>query len=353
MTAKDNNKFLNIVAGLFLAGFSVYVVKELSSILIPLVLATIISFLFEPFFSWMKSKKIPQWLAIIIVLITIIVIANIVSVFIFASADSFSAKFIIYEDKFLMYFHSLIESLKLSSSEIESLNESLRLSNLLSQGGITSFITGIISSFAQIFGDFILILLYVIFILSEMGSMKERVRYAFEDEKADNISATLEKIFDDIRTYIFGKTIISLILGFVCGFILWIFGVDFYFIWGFLIFITHYVPNIGALFGISLPIIIMFLQFDNLFTPIFVGALLVAADNIIGNIMEPKILGDKLNLSPLILLLSLFAGEYVWGIVGMVLSVPVVSMLKIVLMNFEATKPVAILMSYNHKEEIF
>ncbi len=353
MAQKDNNKFLNIVAGLFLAGFSVYVVKELSSILIPLVLAIIISFLFEPFFSWMKSKKIPQWLAIIVVLIVIIIIANVVSVFVLASADSFSANFIKYEDKFLMHFHSLTESLKLSSSEMESLNNSLRLSNLLSQGGITSFITGIISGFAQIFGDFILILLYVIFILSEMGSMKERVRFAFKDEKADSISSTLDRIFIDIRTYIFGKTIISLILGFVCGFILWIFGVDFYFIWGFLIFITHYVPNIGALFGISLPIIIMFLQFDNLFTPIFVGLLLVACDNIIGNIMEPRILGDKLNLSPLILLLSLFAGEYVWGIVGMVLSVPIVSMLKIVLMNFDATRPVAILISYNHKDEIF
>ena len=97
----------------------------------------------------------------------------------------------------------------------------------------------------------------------------------------------------------------------------------------------------------------MFLQFDNLFTPIFVGLLLVACDNIIGNIMEPRILGDKLNLSPLILLLSLFAGEYVWGIVGMVLSVPIVSMLKIVLMNFDSTRPIAILMSYNHKDEIF
>ena len=96
MIKKDNNKFLNIVAGLFLAGFSVYVVKELSSILIPFVLAIIISFLFEPFFSWMKSKKIPQWLAIIVVLIVIIIMANVVSVFVLASADSFAANFLKY-----------------------------------------------------------------------------------------------------------------------------------------------------------------------------------------------------------------------------------------------------------------
>ncbi|MBK6538314.1 MAG: AI-2E family transporter [Ignavibacteria bacterium] len=130
------------------------------------------------------------------------------------------------------------------------------------------------------------------------------------------------------------------------GLLLWLFGVDFYFIWGFLIFLIHYIPNIGALFGISLPSIVMFLQFDSIFTPILVRIILVALDNLIGNIIEPKVLGDKLNLSPLLLLLSLFLGEYVWGIVGMVLSVPFVSMLKIILMNFEATRPFAILMSY-------
>ena len=90
----------------------------------------------------------------------------------------------------------------------------------------------------------------------------------------------------------------------------------------------------------------MFLQFDSFFIPVLVGSILVALDNLIGNIIEPKVLGDKLNLSPLLLLLSLFAGEYVWGIVGMVLSVPVVSMLKIILMNFDATRPFAVLMSY-------
>lgn len=327
-----------------------FVVKELSAILIPFTLALIISFVFEPFFSWMKSKKIPQAIAIIIVLISIIILANIASVFIVASVNTFSANFSVYEDKFIALINSLIVSLKISSQEIQNITDSLKITNLLKQGSITSFLTNFLTGFLGIFGDFLLILLYVIFILSELGSIKERVKIAFEDERASNISRTLEKIFKDVRTYISGKTIISLVLGISCGFVLWIFGVDFYFIWGFLIFITHYVPNIGALFGISLPAIVMFLQFDNLITPIIVTAILIALDNIIGNIIEPKVLGDRLNLSPLLLLMSLFMGEYVWGIIGMVLSVPIVSMLKIVLMNFEFTKPVAILMSYKPSE---
>ncbi len=154
----DNNKFLNITAGLFLAGFSVFVLKELSSILIPFVLAIIISFVFEPFFSWMKSKKIPQPLAIIIILIIIVILANIVSVSVIASINSFSDGFGVYEEKFRELVNSVIASLKLSTEEIESLNDSLKLKNLLREGSITSFIGNLLTSLAGIFGDFVLIL---------------------------------------------------------------------------------------------------------------------------------------------------------------------------------------------------
>lgn len=350
MEKTDNNKFLNIAAGLFLAGFSVYVLKELSSIFIPFVLAIIISFVFEPFYSWMLSKKIPSFLAVIIVLISLIVITNIASVFIIASINSFSSDFSVYEKKFTDFFNSVILTLHISSEEMRNLNEFLKISNLLQQGSITNFIAGFFTSFLSIFGDFILILFYVIFLLSEMVNIKERIRKAFNKEKAESIITTLDRIFIDVRKYITGKTLISLILGTLSGFILWMFGVDFYFIWGFLIFLMHFIPSIGALIAISLPSMVMFLQFDNIYTPIFVTILLLVLQNVIGNIVEPKFMGDKLDLSPLLLLLSLFLGGYIWGIVGMVLSVPIVSMLKIILMNFESTRPIAILMSYRTSE---
>ncbi|MBS1552258.1 MAG: AI-2E family transporter [Bacteroidetes bacterium] len=350
MVKADNNKFLNIAAGLFLAGFSVYVMKELSSILIPFVLAVIIAFVFEPFYSWMLSKKVPSFLAVIAVIIALVIISNIASVFIIASINSFSSDFSVYEKKFTDFFNSLIQSLHLSPEETQNLNEFLKISNLLQQGSFTNFIAGFFTSFLSVFGDFILILFYVIFILSEMIHIKERIRIAFKDRKADNIISTLDRIFIDVRKYITGKTLISLILGTLSGFVLWLFGVDFYFIWGFLIFLMHFIPSIGALIAISLPSMVMFLQFDNIFTPIFVTVLLLVLQNVIGNIVEPKFLGDQLDLSPLLLLLSLFLGGYIWGIVGMVLSVPIVSMIKIILLNFESTRPIAILMSYKTSE---
>lgn len=348
---KDNNRFLNIAAGIFLAGFSVFVLKELSSIFIPLVLAIIISFIFEPLFSWMKSKKIPSGIAIAIVILLIVILANLASLFIITSINSFSSTFSVYETKFLDFLNRMIVSLNLTEAELQNLNNSLKISNLLQQGSITTFLANFFTSFLGIFGDFILIIFYVIFILSEMSNIKERILVAFSQEKADKIIRTLETILTDLRTYISGKTIISLILGFLSGLLLKIFGVEFYFICGLLIFIMHFIPSIGALIAISLPAMIMFLQFDNIVTPIIVTSLLIIMQNVVGNIIEPKVMGDQLDLSPLLLLFSLFLGGYIWGIVGMVLSVPVVSMIKIILMNFETTKPIGILMSYKSETD--
>ncbi|HMS65466.1 MAG TPA: AI-2E family transporter [Ignavibacteria bacterium] len=351
MTEKENNRFLNITAGIFLAGFSVFVLKELSSIFIPLVLAIIISFIFEPFFSWMKSKKVPSGIAIAVVILVIVTLANIASLFIVTSVNSFSSTFSVYEVKFLDFVNRLIVSLNLSDAELQNLNNSLKISNLLQQGSITSFLANFFTSFLGIFGDFVLIIFYVIFILSEMSNIKERIHVAFSKEKADKIISTLETILIDLRTYISGKTIISLVLGFLSGLLLKIFGVEFYFICGFLIFIMHFIPSIGALIAISLPAMIMFLQFDNIVTPIIVTSLLIIMQNVVGNIVEPKVMGDQLDLSPLLLLFSLFLGGYIWGIVGMVLSVPIVSMIKIILMNFDSTRPMGILMSYKSEDE--
>jgi len=215
------------------------------------------------------------------------------------------------------------------------------------EGSITTALTGIFSSVMSVFGDFILIIIYIIFLLSELGSIRERIKRAFSEERSNKISDIINEIFTDLKKYIVGITVINLLQGFIFGTILWMFGVDFYFVWGFLCFLSHYVPNFGSLISTILPGLLAFLQFDNIITPIIIIILLIVVQNVIGNILEPKYLGDQLNLSPLLLLVSLIFWGYVWGIVGMILSVPIMSMLKITLSKFESTRSISVLMSYN------
>jgi len=340
------SRALGIIASIAIIVFSFFLLKELKVILVPFFIALIITFIFEPLYNFLKGKKVPGFAAIIIILLIIVLISNITSVFIVTSINTFSAQLPAYEQKFRALTLSIISSLNLSDEDIRNFNESLRIKNLLMEGSITSALTGIFSSVLGIFGDFVLILIYIVFLLTEMGSIRERIRRAFSDERAKQITEIVTEIFADVKKYIVGKTLINLLQGVIFGFILWIFGVDFYFVWGFLCFFSHYVPNIGSLISTILPALTALLQFDSIITPIIIVILLIVVQNLIGNILEPKYLGDQLDLSPLLLLLSLIFWGYVWGIVGMILSVPIMSMLKITLSKFNSTKSIAILMSY-------
>lgn len=337
------NRFLSIVAGLFVVGFSFYVLKELQSIFLPFFIAVIIAFLFEPFYEWLKTKKVPGPIALIIVVIVIILLSNITSVFVLTSITSFQGKIPEYVEK----GSTLVSKFTDYFAQYEFM-KGINLSGLVTTEKLTQYASGIVSSIVNLFANFVLILIYIIFLISEIGSIKERILNAFSSDRAGKIADTLTDIFQDVRKYILGKTLINLSYGLLVTAILWIFGVDFFFVWGFLAFLMAFIPTIGSLISTILPFTISLIQFEGEYTkPVIILVLMIVSANVVGNIIEPKVLGDKLNLSPILLLFSLIFWGYLWGIVGMILSVPIMSMIKIVLSKFEQTRPLSILMSYN------
>lgn len=342
-----DSKVLNVAAILFILGVSVFALKTLQAILLPFFIAIIIAFIFEPFFELLKKKRVPSFLAIVIVILFIVIIANVTSIFILTSIGPFTAGIPKYEDKFNSLMQYAADNLKNYGFDAIAFKESMNLKNIIQDSSVQSWITSLFTSIATIFGDFVLILIYVIFILSELGSLKRRVLRAFSEERARNIAKTMGDIFLDVRRYIVGKTVINLLHAILIGIILWLFNVDFYIVWAFLSFLMHYIPTIGSMIATILPFMTALVQFDSFATAILILVILIVLANVVGNIIEPQVLGDKLDLSPILLLLSLIMWGYVWGVMGMILSIPIMSMIKIVLMNFESTRPVAILMSYN------
>ncbi|MFZ4590013.1 MAG: AI-2E family transporter [Ignavibacteria bacterium] len=346
-----STKFLNTVAALFLVGFIFFLLKELQTILLPLFMAIIISFLFAPFYEWMKSKKIPSAVAIVIVIVTILVIANLSSVFIYTSVLSFNEEL----PKYIQKGEALVKS---SQSFIHTLGipdqykKSLDLTKMLNGEKIAGIVGGLVSGIAGLFTNFILILIYVAFLITELGSIKKRILKAFSSDKAKTVNETLNDILADVRKYIVGKTLVNLAHAVTITIVFYIFGLDFALIWGLFTFILAYIPNIGALIATILPFLTAMLQYDNIFTPVILLVIMAVTGSMFGNIVEPKVLGDKLNLSPLLLLFSLIFWGYLWGIVGMILSVPVMSMIKIVLSKFDSTRPISILMSYDVTEKL-
>jgi AI-2 transport protein TqsA len=315
---------------------------------LPFFIALVISFLFEPYYEWLKKKKIPGAISLIIVVVTILIIANITSLFVFTSINAFTKEIPKYTEKSQNIINAISINLSNWGFYNQYVKDSFDITKIVNGEAIANFATGFFSSIINLAGNFVLIMIYVIFLLSEFGSIRRRVLRAFSSERSRTIADTMTDIFKDVKKYIVGKTLINLSYGILVTAILWIFGIDFFIVWGFLAFLMAYIPTIGSLISTVMPFTTALIQFDGHLTiPIVILILMVVASNVIGNIIEPKILGDKLNLSPILLLLSLIFWGYLWGLIGMILSVPIMSMIKIILGKFDSTRPISILMSLN------
>ncbi len=341
-----SDNFVKVVAGMFLTALVYVILKELQSVMLPLIVAVIIAVIFEPFHRWLQLKKIPGFASIIIIVIIILIISNITSLFVITSFSSFKEAIPRYQEKFTLMYANFAAWLESSEYFKTYFAKSINLNSLVTGERVGSVMEGILSGVLGLFGNYILILIYVVFLLTELGSVRDRVRLAFSAENSTRISIIIENIFTDIKKYLVGKTLINLTHAVLVYIILLLFGADFAIVWGFLTFFMAFIPNIGPFFATVLPFSAVLIQFDSVGTSIVLLILLIVVGFVMGNVVEPKIFGNTLNLSPFLILASLIFWGYLWGIMGMLLSVPILSMIKITLSKFESTRPVSILMSH-------
>jgi predicted PurR-regulated permease PerM len=171
------------------------------------------------------------------------------------------------------------------------------------------------------------------------------VKSAFPAREANQFSAIISNINSQVRQYLVTKTLISLGTGSLAFLILWLTGVDFALVWGFVAFLLNFIPNIGSIFAVGMPVIVSFLQFDTIARPLLVLILLAVMQTLMGNVLEPRLMAFRLNMSPLVVLVSLIFWGWLWGVWGMVLAVPIMATIKIVFENISTMKPFAVLMS--------
>ncbi|MDP5038852.1 MAG: AI-2E family transporter, partial [Candidatus Gracilibacteria bacterium] len=162
----------------------------------------------------------------------------------------------------------------------------------------------------------------------------------------------LGRIKKNIKTYFLIKAFVSFLTAVLSYIVMKIFGLDFALFWSMLIFFLNFIPNIGSIIAVFFPIVLSLIQYDTIYPFIFISAFLVGIQVLIGNIVEPKFMGNKLNLSPLVILISLGFWASIWGIVGMMLCVPLMVIINIILAQFESTRGLAILMSKNGEIEV-
>jgi predicted PurR-regulated permease PerM len=210
----------------------------------------------------------------------------------------------------------------------------------------STILSSLLSTLTGLFGNTFTVLLYLVFLLLEEPIFSKKLKAMYPDkERFDHMNSLISKIDHSIGNYIALKTVTSLLTGFLSYFALLFIGVDAPLFWAFLIFILNFIPTIGSLIATVFPALFAILQFGD-FTPgILVLAIVGSVQMVVGNIVEPRLMGNTLNISPLVVFLTLAIWGVIWGISGMLLSVPITVILIIIMSEFPGTRPFAILLS--------
>ena len=203
------------------------------------------------------------------------------------------------------------------------------------------------SSLTAFAGNVGIILVYVVFLLFEQQSFATKLDAIVTDPaKREKVRATLRRINTDVRTYIWVKAILSVATGGISYLVMRSVGLDFAAFWAVVIFLLNFIPTIGSILGIVFPTLLALVQFPDSLTPFLIVLICLGATQVItGNVVEPRMMGRSLNLSPLVIILSLAVWGSIWGVIGMFLSVPITLIAMIVMAQFRTTRPVAIMLS--------
>ncbi len=209
---------------------------------------------------------------------------------------------------------------------------------------IATFAAGVMA----LAGDAGMVAIYVAFLLLEQRYFSIKIKLLFPDKgKRQKVLLVMHQIQVQIRRYLYLKTMMSALTGVLSYLVLIWVGVDYAPFWALLIFLLNYIPTIGSLVAVALPTILALVQFDTLTPFLILLVSLGSLQMLIGNVLEPRLLGSSLNLSPLVVILALSLWGQIWGIIGMFLSVPITVISMIILSHFPATRPVAIMLSEN------
>jgi len=198
----------------------------------------------------------------------------------------------------------------------------------------------------ELAGDMGLILVYILFLIFEQESFTKKMRVLIPEQgRRASMSRVVQKIQAGIREYVLIKTLMCVLVGMLTFVVLKVLGVDYAFFWAFVAFLSNFVPTVGSLVGITLPTLFALVQFPSPATSLTVLAALGSIHFGVGNLLEPKLMSGKLNISAFVVILSLVVWGKLWGIMGMFLCVPLTVIAMIILAHFPGTRPIALLLS--------
>ena len=308
-----------------------------SSIITPILLALFVAVICAQPIRWLEKRKVPNGIAVLIVLLGILLLFFGMGEIIARTVSQFRSDLPSYEARFSELSKSIFASLhKLGLNiSLDNLESSINTSKIM------TYSAGFLSALGSIMSNTLLILFIVIFMLLEINSFKLKIQAIMKISGAT--AEYLNQIDQSIKNYLGLMTLISLITGVAIWLALTIIGVKYAILWGLLAFILNFIPNFGSIIA-SIPAIIFALIQLGVGGTIWTVVTYVTVNMVIGNVIQPAVMGKGLGLSSLIVFISLIFWGFIFGTVGMFLSVPLSMVIKIILEQHKSTKWIAIIL---------
>lgn len=344
-------KWIKIFTGIIVISIIVVILRELRVIFIPLTFAIFLAFIFAPLNTILYKHRIPKLFAIMIMVTIIMIFFAGIFFVIYSAIYSVIMEFPKYQERFVNMVNELLVDLQELISRMElifaRMPEWLEQARIISPGdfSVTRFVTTTMGTFFDFGVQLFLTLIFLIFIVAGVERLGVRVKKVLTESRNKQTLNLMHNIQDQIKKYFLNKTLISLGTSLVSMLFVTIFQIDFVLMTGILIFVLNYIPNFGSFIASAFPILICLLQYGFGWRFIGIAIALTMTQVTFGNIIEPKVMGGKLNISPIVVLISLIFWGWVWGPVGMILAIPITSAINIVIKEIHEASIISAIIS--------
>ena len=321
------------------------VLHILRSVFIPLVISGFLSLMLTPLVKKMSRLRVPRIVGIAVVMAALFVVLFVVGRLFYSSLQSFIQVFGVYQERFIVILRGFWERFNIPDEYFPQFVWTRGLLNRAAQA------SGTFVSFGTYLG---LVLLFLVFILAETPLSWRKFRRAFPRRFYIKVGRAIADGSRQVARYLTIKTIISALTGLMVWGSLSIIGQDLAALWGLLAFLLNFIPSLGSVFIMAATMTLGLAQFyPNWNQVIAVWTAMPSIQLLMGNIIDPTLQGDQLDLSPLVILTSLVLWGGIWGITGMFLAVPLTVALKIILDHIDTLKPMAVMMGSGRMSRSF
>jgi len=326
----------------FLMGSAAFVIvvagmKMAEALLVPFMLSVFIALICSPLLVWMKARSVPAILAILLIIFGVILVGLVMGAVVGASINDFRHDIPLYQDRLQGMLAAVLKWLAGRGINLDM----AQIKSGFDPGAVMLVAGNALASLGNVMTNAFLILLTVVFILAEEMGFAEKLARARGNPVA--AMTAIRHFTSSVNRYLAIKSLLSLLTGVLIMIWLWIIGVDFPVMWGMLAFLLNFVPTVGSIIAAVPALLLALIQLGPFSASLTLVGYLVA-NVLVGNILEPRMMGRGLNLSPLVVFLSLVFWGWVLGPVGMLLSIPLTIMVKIALDSDGKTRWISIML---------